>query len=115
MRNCSLPRSAFYSQARSAGSQRIKAAMHAMRIKLFSMLATTIVLSCAAAAQQTGQSTTQNVDRKLEHPANEAESEAAHAAARWYAEKLLTGYGRAQVIQWLRNGVPGHALASLQH
>ena len=57
----------------------------------------------------------ENVDRKLEHPANEAESEAAHAAARWYAEKLLTGYGRAQVIQWLRNGVPGHALASLQH
>jgi hypothetical protein len=57
----------------------------------------------------------EDVNRKLTHPANETESEVAHAAARWYAEKLLSSYGRAQVISWLRNGLSAQALASLQN
>ena len=55
----------------------------------------------------------EDVDRALEHPASETASEAAHMAARQYAEKLLTNYGRAQLLAWLRNGVPAQALASL--
>ena len=57
----------------------------------------------------------EDVDRKLARAATEAESEAAHAAARWYAEQALARYGRAQVIAWLRNGVPAQALAELGH
>lgn len=56
----------------------------------------------------------EDVDRKLAHSASEGESEAAHAAARWYAEKLLRIYGRAQVVAWLRNGVPAQAMTALQ-
>jgi stage II sporulation protein D len=74
-----------------------------------------------AARSAEGQSTVtpkirvDDVDRTLAHPATEAESEAAHAAARWYAEKLLRSYGRAQVIAWLRNGVPAQAITAVQH
>jgi stage II sporulation protein D len=50
------------------------------------------------------------VDRKLAHPAREIESEAAHQAARWYTERALTRYGCAQVMVWLRNGVPVQAV-----
>jgi stage II sporulation protein D len=56
----------------------------------------------------------EDVDSKLAHPASEAESEAAHAAAQWYAEKLLRSYGRAQVVAWLRNGVPAPAATAIQ-
>ena len=55
-----------------------------------------------------------DVDRTLAHPANESESEAAHAAARWYGEKLLGSYGRAQVVAWLRNGMPAQAITAVQ-
>jgi stage II sporulation protein D len=51
------------------------------------------------------------VDRKLAHPASEVESEAAHQAARWYTEQAITRYGRAQVIVWLRSGVPAPAVS----
>ncbi|WP_058186276.1 SpoIID/LytB domain-containing protein [Terracidiphilus gabretensis] len=56
----------------------------------------------------------EDVDHTLAHPASEAESEAAHAAARWYTQKLLGSYGRAQVIAWLRNGVPAQAMTAVQ-
>ena len=55
------------------------------------------------------------VDRKLAHPASEAESEAAHAAARWYAQQVLARYGRRQALDWLRNGVSAQAMAALLH
>jgi len=50
------------------------------------------------------------IDTKLAHPASEAESEAAHRAAGWYAQKMLDHYGRTQVLEWLRSGVPQSAL-----
>ena len=45
--------------------------------------------------------------------ASEAESEAAHRAAAWYAAQLLTRYGRAQVLDWLRSDVPAGVVATL--
>ena len=53
------------------------------------------------------------VERALAHAATEAESEAAHRAAGSYAAQLLTRYGREQVLEWLRSGVPAFALAAL--
>jgi len=46
------------------------------------------------------------VDAALARSSTEAESEAAHRAASWYAARLLDRYGRAQVLEWLRSGVP---------
>jgi stage II sporulation protein D len=54
------------------------------------------------------------VDAALAHAASEAESERAHRAAAWYAQRLLDQYGRAQVVEWLRNGPPPTALAAAQ-
>jgi stage II sporulation protein D len=42
----------------------------------------------------------------LAHPATEGESAAAHRAAEWYTARLLARYGRAQVLEWLKSGVP---------
>jgi len=53
------------------------------------------------------------VDRALAHASSEAQSEAAHRAAGWYAQKLLDRYGRAQVVAWLRGGMPVSAVAGL--
>jgi stage II sporulation protein D len=53
------------------------------------------------------------VDRALAKAATEAQSQAAHHAARWYAARLIALHGRAQVISWLRSGVPASALAAL--
>ena len=50
-------------------------------------------------------------DSALAHVATEAESEAAHRAAGWYAARLLNRYGREQVLVWLRSGVPAGVLA----
>ncbi len=50
------------------------------------------------------------IDRALAHAANEAQSQAAHRAAGWYAARLLERFGRAQVIDWLRSGVPVSAV-----
>jgi stage II sporulation protein D len=52
-------------------------------------------------------------DDALAHADNEAESAAAHRAAEWYAAQLLARYGRAQVLEWLRSGVPAGTVAIL--
>jgi stage II sporulation protein D len=53
------------------------------------------------------------VSAALAHAGTEAESEAAHRAAGWYAARLLARYGRGQVLSWLRSGVPGGVVAGL--
>jgi stage II sporulation protein D len=52
-------------------------------------------------------------DDALAHAATETESAAAHRAAEWYAAQLLTRYGRAQVLEWLKSGVPAGVVANL--
>jgi len=44
----------------------------------------------------------------------EAQSEAAHRAAAWYAAQLLNRYGRAQVMGWLRSDLPGGVVAGIR-
>jgi stage II sporulation protein D len=46
------------------------------------------------------------VDSALARAASEAQSDAAHRAAGWYAQRLLNRYGRAQVLDWLHSGLP---------
>jgi hypothetical protein len=46
------------------------------------------------------------LDTALAGAATEAEAEAAHRAAAWYAARLLERYGREQVLTWLRSGIP---------
>jgi stage II sporulation protein D len=58
--------------------------------------------------------TPEAVDDKLTHAATEAESEAAHRAAGWYAQQLLDRFGRAQVMDWLRAGPPLSVVDSLR-
>jgi stage II sporulation protein D len=53
------------------------------------------------------------VDAALAQASNEAESEAAHRAAAWYAAQLLTRYGREQLLEWLRSGLPAGVVATL--
>jgi stage II sporulation protein D len=53
------------------------------------------------------------VDAALVHASTEAESEAAHRAAAWYAAQLLTRYGRAHILEWLRSGLPAGVVAAL--
>jgi stage II sporulation protein D len=53
------------------------------------------------------------VDAMLAHSSTEAESEAAHRAAAWYATRLLDRYGRAKVLEWLRSGIPTGIAAAL--
>jgi stage II sporulation protein D len=53
------------------------------------------------------------VDASLAHASSESESEAAHRAAGAYAAQLLSRYGRTQVLQWLRSGVPAGVVAAL--
>jgi stage II sporulation protein D len=52
-------------------------------------------------------------DAALAHATTEEESEAAHRAAKWYAAQLLARYGRAQVLEWLRSGIPDGIIAGL--
>jgi stage II sporulation protein D len=54
------------------------------------------------------------LDAALMHTASEADSEAAHRAAGWYAARLLERYGRAQVLEWLRSGIPDSVVAVLR-
>jgi stage II sporulation protein D len=56
----------------------------------------------------------EEVDRALSHAASEAQASAAHRAAGWYAARLLERFGRAQVVEWLRTGVPGSAVEGLR-
>jgi hypothetical protein len=58
--------------------------------------------------------TLEQVEQRLAHAASEAESEAAHRAAGWYAQLLLDRFSREQVVGWLRSGVPQSALAALR-
>jgi stage II sporulation protein D len=53
------------------------------------------------------------VNAALARSTSEEESEAAHRAAGWYAARLLSRYGRAQALQWLRSGIPAEAIAAL--
>jgi stage II sporulation protein D len=53
------------------------------------------------------------IDAALAHADTEAQSEAAHRAAGWYAAQMLSRYGRAQVIAWLRSGLPAGIVAGL--
>ena len=53
------------------------------------------------------------LDHTLSHASTEAQSEAAHRAAAWYAQRLLTRYGRPQVLTWLRTSLPASAQASV--
>ena len=53
------------------------------------------------------------LDATLAHASTQAESERAHRAAASYAVQLLSRYGRAQVLQWLRSGLPAGAIISL--
>ena len=67
------------------------------------------------AARETKPSLTlEQVEQQLAHATNEAESEAAHRAAGWYAQQLLDRFGRAQLVGWLRAGVPQSALVGLR-
>ena len=58
--------------------------------------------------------TPEEVDRALAHAASGAASEAAHHAAAIYAQEFLARYGRGQVIDWLRSGVPAGVAAGLR-
>jgi stage II sporulation protein D len=58
--------------------------------------------------------TPEQTSQTLAHAASEAESAAAHDAAGWYAAQLLDRFGRAQVLEWLRTGIPQSALAALR-
>lgn len=54
------------------------------------------------------------VDSALQHATTGSESQAAHRASSWYASRLLDRYGRDQVLQWLRSGIPAGVLALRQ-
>jgi stage II sporulation protein D len=53
------------------------------------------------------------IDRALAHAASEAQSETAHQAAAWYAQRLLDRHGREQVVAWLHSGLPPTVIASI--
>ncbi len=67
-----------------------------------------------AAQKQRPTLTLEQVEQRLAHATSEAESEAAHRAAGWYARQLLDRFGREQVVGWLRSGVPQSALTALR-
>lgn len=64
-----------------------------------------------AAAEQTPALKLETIDTALAHSGSEQESEAAHRAAGWYAARLLELYGRAQMLNWLRTGLPDGVLS----
>lgn len=49
----------------------------------------------------------------LVHAGTETESAEAHRAAEWFAAQLFTRYGRAQVLDWLKSGVPSSVVVTL--
>ena len=57
--------------------------------------------------------TPEAVNDALAHAATESESAAAHRAAEWYAAQLLARYGRAQVLEWLKSGLPAGVVSNL--
>ena len=70
--------------------------------------------SCISGERVGNKLTPELIDRQLAHATSEAESEAAHRAAGWYAQQLLDRFGREQVVGWLRTGVPQNALTALR-
>lgn len=54
------------------------------------------------------------VNQTLARAGTESQSEAAHRAAGCYAGRLLSRFGRAQVLEWLRVGVPQSALSAIR-
>jgi stage II sporulation protein D len=54
------------------------------------------------------------LDSTLRHAATEDQAQAAHRAAGWYAQRLIDRFGRAQVLGWLRAGVPSSAVAAIR-
>jgi hypothetical protein len=50
----------------------------------------------------------------LAHAANEGQSQTAHRAAGRYAARLIERFGRGQVIEWLRVGLPANAISELR-
>lgn len=53
--------------------------------------------------------TMDSIDAALRHPATESQACAAHRDAAILAGRLLDRYGRGQVLDWLRSGVPAGA------
>ena len=49
----------------------------------------------------------------LANASTEAQSTAAHRDAAIYAARLLDRYDRAQVLDWLRSGIPSNALIGI--
>jgi hypothetical protein len=58
--------------------------------------------------------TLDEVERGLERAVSQVQSQAAHRAAGEFAAELLDRYGRAQVLEWLRSGVPDAVIAGLK-
>ena len=58
--------------------------------------------------------TLDKVNAELVHSSTEAESEAAHRSAGWYASQLIAHFGLPQVLEWLRSDLPQSALAVLR-
>ena len=58
--------------------------------------------------------TLDQINTALAHAANEAQPEAAHRAAAFYADRLLAQFGRTQVLSWLRTGLPPNAIAAIR-
>ena len=53
------------------------------------------------------------LDSMLAHASSEAESEAAHRTAAFYASKVVALYGRDSVLGWLRSGLPSGVVVAL--
>jgi stage II sporulation protein D len=53
------------------------------------------------------------LDALLARPASESQSAAAHRAAAVYAARLITHYGRAQVLTWLATSLPANVVATV--
>jgi stage II sporulation protein D len=56
----------------------------------------------------------EQIDHELARADTEPQSQAAHRTAASYAARLLTRFGREQVMVWLRTSLPASALASLR-
>ncbi len=68
----------------------------------------------AASQTQRPALTPESISEKLAHADSEKDSEAAHQAAGWYAQRLIDRCGRAQMLEWLRAGVPQDTLLGLR-
>jgi len=67
----------------------------------------------ASTRSRTALMTVDAVNAALSHPAGETQSALAHRDAAIYAARLLDHYGRGQVLDWLRSGVPADAVVRI--